>query len=557
MDPKGSSTAAQSGTGRRLSRRRLLAGGSALATGATALVLVGCGDDDGGDAGGVSTPIGAGPTPTPSKETPTKGGVLRMGQTADVLLNTGYPYVLLPQNILHGYAGMEPLVRYRNGIEPEKVLVERFEYNTDRTRLTMTLKAGLTFHNGAPVTVDDVFHGIDVILDPKKFGVTATFQLATFAKFITERKKVDQRTVEFTFDKPRVNMTDFFAQLSVSQAASYQDLMTGKNVQGTGPYMWDSWTPGQTLRLKANPNWHLASREGGPYLDTIERKVFADADAVGLAFESGEVDLVLGISGAVARRFRDKKQTRLARKTGLAYIGCVVTNPLLKDKRVRQALFYALDRKRFAEEIGEGFTAVTAQPWPSTSPAFDKSLEAPFYDPAKAKDLLKQAGFTQDKPLKIDYSATGYVNHAPVWKENFEAIGVKIELVPSEANALTARFLQRQFTDMFVSAHSFADLSPLTNFQQTFPYRLPNISYFEEPDYVKLISDLEKVDPVSAEAKALYDRFNRQIWLEYAWLLPFQGNERIDLVADKVRGVDEYFITITGDPNFGKIWKKA
>ncbi len=545
----------------RLSRRRLLGSAATLGVGAAGLALVGCGDDD-AQNGAVATAVGAGPTPTPSTEQPKKGGVLKVGQVADLNLNTGFPAVLLPQNRYFGYSGMESLVRYRDSLLPENVLAERFEYNADRSKLTVTLKPKVTFHNGAKVTPEDVFFGIDLMLDPKKYGVTGSFQLVTFAKFITDKKRVDERTMEFTFDKPRVNMTDFFAQLSVTHAASYEDLKVGKSVQGTGAYMFKSWTPNQGFRLEPNPNWHLTAKEGGPYLDAIEGKIFADQDAMGLAFESGDIELVMGINGTIAKRFRDKKQTRLAPKVGLAYVGCVVTNPMLKDKRVRQALFLALDRKRFAEEIGEGFSPVTVQPWPTNSPAFDKALEAPFYDPARAKDLLKQAGFTQDRPLKIEYSGTAYPIHAPVWKENFEAIGVKIELVPTEANQQTANFTARKFTDMFVAAHAFADLSPLTNFQQTFPYRIPNISYYGEPggdtgqEYVAIIKELEGVDPASAKAKEGYSRFNK-LWPNEAWLLPFQGADRIELVGDKVRGFGEYFLTLSQSPNFAKVWKKT
>jgi len=540
----------------RIGRRKFIAGGTAAMAGAASMLAVGCGDDDDDDDSGANTPIGAGDTPTPTTEKPVAGGTLKAGQVTDMVFNTGFPYVLLPQNRYFAYSGLESLVRYRADLTPELVLADRFEYNADRTKLTASIKQGVTFHDGSPVTPEDVFHGIDVMVDPKKFNITGSFQLATFAKFITAKTKVDARTMEFTFDKPRVNMTDFFAQLLISKASTYTDLVTGKNVQGTGAYKFASWTPGQTFRLEKNANWHGTAKEGGPYLDAIDVKLFADQDALGLAFESGEVELIMGISATIAKRFREKKQTRLAPKVGLAYIGANVTNPMLTDKRVRQAMFLAIDRKRFADEIGEGFAGVTAQPWPKGSPAFDPALEAAYYDVDKAKALLKEAGFTQDRPLKIEYSGAAYTSQAPVWKENLEAIGIQIELAPMEGNAFTAKFTSRQLTDLYVSAHAFCDLSPLTNFQQTFPYRIPNISYFEDPAYLQIISDLEKVEPSSAEAVAIYKRFNT-LWLDQAWLNPFSANDRIDVVADSVRGFDEYFLTVSQSPNYGKIWKKA
>src|SRR5262249_26693643 len=99
-------------------------------------------------------------------------------------------------------------------------------------------------------------------------------------------------TVEFHFDKTRVNISDFFAQLQITPAASLAQFLTGENVQGTGPYRFTKWTPGVGFRVEANPSWHGTDTEGGPYLDAVEIKYFADADAISLAYEAGDLDMV-------------------------------------------------------------------------------------------------------------------------------------------------------------------------------------------------------------------------------------------------------------------------
>ena len=67
---------------------------------------------------------------------------------------------------------------------------------------------------------------------------------------------------------------------------------------------------------------------------------------------------------------------------------------------------------------------------------------------------------------------------------------------------------------------------------------------------------MESLDPVSPKAKDVYGRFSK-VWLDEAWLLPIFGNDRIELIGDKVRGANEYFLTIHQQLNFAKIWKKA
>ncbi|MHB8576523.1 MAG: ABC transporter substrate-binding protein, partial [Dehalococcoidia bacterium] len=198
----------------------------------------------GSPAAGSSAVAGGSPAAKAATATPApkKGGTIASGQVTDLNLNTGYPYVIWPQDGLLHSAVQEPLIRYRNSLQPEPVLAERFELNSDRTSLTITLRQGLTFHNGAPVTPEDVFFGLDVVLDPAKFGVKGgNFQIINFVKTITDRKKVDARTMQFTFDRPRVNIADLFAQLEIAQAASYDKLMKGEEIAGTGPNLFKTW----------------------------------------------------------------------------------------------------------------------------------------------------------------------------------------------------------------------------------------------------------------------------------------------------------------------------
>ena len=530
-------------------RRDFLRGATVAGVGIAAVGLVGCGGDDKntGGAAGTSSPAAQAP------EVPTKGGTLTLGKISDINFSSGYPFYAAAEN---GYLQdilVESLVRYGKSLDPELWLLERFEYNTDRSKLTATIKQGVTFHNGAVLTPDDVFFGVQLMQNPAKYNVTGTIQLAPFAKFITAMKKVDERTMEFTFDKPRPNMNDFFAQMRITQASSYTKLQKGEDVQGTGPYAFKSWRPNQSFGFVANKNWHGTATQGGPYLDAIDVTLFADQDALGLAYEAGSLDVIGGAPRPVAKKYRNL--TKVAPKGGLTYCGVNVTNPLLKDARVRQALMYAIDRKRLVDEIGEGFGTVTNQPWPDTSPAFDKTLDAPFFDPAKAKALLQQAGFSSSRALQIEHRITN-ANEGAVLKENFEAIGLKIELIQTEANAFAAKLRAKEFKDFWITTHSFSDLTPLTNFQQTIPYQAANPSYYQSADYSDLQAKLEALDPVSPAAKEQYARFNK-LWIEDPWVLALEPNSRVDLFSAKVRGNDEYLGAPGSSANWGRIWKKA
>lgn len=526
------------------SRRGFIQAASVAGVGAAAVGLVGCGDDDDPGASGDETNPTAAAT-----QAPKQGGVLRGAQTADLNMSTGYPFVSLAENPFINALPVEPIIQYVDSLTPTLNLAERFEFNADRSSLVVNLKPGLTFHNGAPVTADDLVFGINLIQKPADFGIKGTFQLSAFANAVKESKVVSATEVQFTFDKPRVNMADFFAQLPVVHKASYDDTKTGKAINGTGPFVFEKWTPGQILTFKKNPNWHKKATVGGPYLDGVEVKFFGDQDAMGLAYQSGELDLLLGPPAALAAQ--NRKLTHVPVKTGLEYMGMNVTHPDLVDPRVRKAIFMAIDRPRIVKELGEDFTKVTSQPWPSTSPAFDPKLEDPLYNPAESKKLLAQAGWKQSEPIPFDHRTTAaYVAEASLIQQNLKDVGIETKLIPSDPTAFLAILRDRKFKGLWVTSHSFSHMAPLTNMQQTFPYQQPNMSYYETPTYLDIRAQLEKLDPLGEPAKAQYKRFN-EIWIEDPWLVPLQSNSGPQLVSERVRGFGKYMVT----PGIAKYWE--
>ncbi len=248
---------------------RLAAGG---VVGGAAWLGVGCsGDDD--DPPVQSTP-GASATPeataTPA-DAPRRGGTLRMGQGADLSLAAGHPFALVSQNRILAYAAHETLVQYVGSLDPQPLLAERFEVTPDFQRVIVTLKPDLEFHNSAPVTADDVAFSVEAVRDPTSAGLPATtpLELAGLARTVTGIKVVDARTVEFTLDRPRANIADFFAQLHIAHRASFAGIAQG-DVVGTGPFSLAQWDRGRAYRLERFDNWHGAAA----HLDAIEVAIY-------------------------------------------------------------------------------------------------------------------------------------------------------------------------------------------------------------------------------------------------------------------------------------------
>src|SRR5262249_9143390 len=159
------------------------------------------------------------------------------------------------------------------------------------------------------------------------------------------------------------------------------------------------------------------------------------------------------------------------------------------DPRVRRAMFLALDRRRLVEELQEGLSGgVTTQPWAPTSPAFDQSLESPFYDPDKASALLREAGFTQAKTLHPD-------SYPGVVQQNLARVGIRVEIRLTDIPSYSSTFQKTEFPDLFLGTQSFGDLLPLTALQQAFVFQVPNPSHYKSQDYLDIVSSLEGLDP--------------------------------------------------------------
>lgn len=545
---------ARSSVGRR-SFLRLAAGG---VVGGAVWLGAGCSGDD--DDPPQATPGASTSSATPEvtatpANAPRRGGTLRMGQGADLSLAAGHPFAIISQNRILAYAAHETLVQYIGNLNPQPLLAQRFEVTPDFQRVIVTLKPGLEFHNAAPVTADDVAFSVEAVRDPASAGLAAApLELAGFARTVTDIKVVDTRTVEFTLDRPRANIADFFAQLHIAHRASFAGIAQG-DVVGTGPFSLADWDQGRAFRLERFANWHGAE----PYLDAIEVAIY-DPTAAVIAFRGGNLDAYLAVAATSAVQL-DDKLTRVAGKTGMSYLGMNVSNPLLQDARVRRAIFHALDRDQLLSSAGQGFGSVTTQPWASTSPAFDAAREKPLYDVAQATALLSQAGLQQDRPLVIEYAAGSAVQEAlaQLIQANLQAIGLQIGIQGVEPAQYTPRYRAGEFPDFWLAGHTAGDLTPLSLFQQTLEFRpASNISHFDNAEYTALVARLEAVDAKSADALDIYRQLN-QIMLENPFVIPTGiPQARIDIVQENIGGwpvnPEDYAIAVTGKVDFSKVW---
>jgi peptide/nickel transport system substrate-binding protein len=296
-------------------------------------------------------------------------------------------------------------------------LATSWSFNPRGTQLTFKLRRGVTFHDGTPFDANAVKYSFDRWLDPKTASPTAG--LAGTLLVVTV---VDQYTAAFHYKKPYAPV---FASLALAWATiesraavdKYGDQF-GRNPVGTGAYQFVEWTADETIKLRRYPahKWSTPYYKGpngkpltrGPVIDTVEFRVIPNDATRIAALVSKQVDMLYGLGAVPETQVSSLKKVKNLRVQQVPFtgIGNVMilnsTRPPLTDARSRQALSYAIDRKRLVALAingqGKPATSILGSSFPEYDPKVAKYCQ---YDPEKARALLKATG--QSKGFTIDY----------------------------------------------------------------------------------------------------------------------------------------------------------
>jgi len=247
------------------------------------------------------------------------------------------------------------------------------------------LRSGVQFHNGKPVTADDVIFSIQRILDPKNPKVGATSIGYVDAKNL---KKIDNLTVRIPLKFANAAFPDDIGQYFNSIVPVGYD---PKNPVGTGPLKYQSFTPGQQSVFVRFPDYH---QHGLPYLDTVTIiDSFASDTAAFNALQGGEIDVFSTAPLNLAKQIEGNAQLKALVSLPGQWTPFTmrVDKAPFTDVNVRQAMRYIVDRTQLIDLSLDGFGAVGNDVFSQWDPDYDSSLKRD-QDLDKAKSLLKRAG---------------------------------------------------------------------------------------------------------------------------------------------------------------------
>jgi peptide/nickel transport system substrate-binding protein len=335
------------------------------------------------------------------------------------------------------------------------------------------LRPGVKFHDGTPFTADDVVFSFER-------ARSDTSQLRGYAKLSGIPKKIDELTVEFTTDGANpvelehINTINIMSKawceknraLKPQNYTQKEDMITAHRANGTGPYMLKTREPDVKTVLVKNPNWWgiKAGLFEGNADEVIYTPIVSDATRVA-ALLSGEVDLVNDPPPQDVPRLTQTSGIKVLEGTEnrivfigmdqardeLLYSNVKGKNPF-KDKRVRQALYHAVDIEAIKKNTMRGLSQPSGAMLPSpltTTPEIEKRLP---YDRERAKKLLAEAGYPNGFEVTLDCPNNRYVNDekicqalAAMWAQ----IGVKVA-VNAMPRALYFPKLEKTDTSMYM-----------------------------------------------------------------------------------------------------------
>ncbi len=352
-----------------------------------------------------------------------------------------------------------------------------YTISEDKLTYTFTLEKGVKFSDGEELTAEDVEFTYYAIAHPDYVGprgsavediVGVDAYKKGEADTIEGIKVIDDYTISFTINEPKVNkISDFVYGIMPKHYYQFETMeqFTEKNgaPMGSGPMVFEKYEVGQFIKFTTNEDYY----KGRAKIDGIILKIIPDA-TVAASINAGDVD-VAGVT-ANLENYNTMTESGIAEiqeylGNSYRYIGFNLRLDKFKDKRVRQALWYGLNLKDFINTQWEGFADKCLCPISPVSWAYPdvSELNQYDYDPAKAAELLKEAGWEDtdgdgilDKDgEKLSIVWTSYndvdwpLNLIAVAKENWGALGVELEGNLMEFSAVANLVYDKQEFEMY------------------------------------------------------------------------------------------------------------
>ncbi len=448
------------------------------------------------------------------------------------------------------------LVRYDKDLNLRGELAESWQYSRDCLDLTFKLRRNVRWHDHQPFTAADVVFTYETMVNPK----TPTAYGGDF-KAVESVQVVDPYTVHVRYKHPSAKALQSWSIWILPKHLLESYAREGKlreapqnraNPVGTGPYLFKEWKPGEKVVLVANPEYF----EGRPYISRVVYRIIPSSATTFLELKAK------GVDGAKLTALQFKRQTEYPafRKAYTkyqyaanvyVYLGMNLRDARFADRRVRQAFAHAIDKREIIDGVRLGLAREATGPYKPGTPQYNPNVHQYPYDPAKARALLAQAGWTETNadgilvkhgvPFKFDLlSAQGSDEGrkvAEIIQASLKDIGVQAEIRVIEWAALLKEYIKKRNFEGVILAWGITpdpDQYDIWHSSKQGPDELNRIGY-ANPEVDELL-EKGRSTCVEADRKKYYDRL-QEVLAEDQPIVFLYFRDGLPVVSSRVRGI--------------------
>ncbi|MGH2372520.1 MAG: ABC transporter substrate-binding protein [bacterium] len=425
---------------------------------------------------------------------------------------------------LYFWDGDPPRIRPSLAAEPVQT--------PDDLTWVIKLRSGVRFHNGDPLTADAVKWTIEWLLDAKN----ESHYRPRFS-FVESVEVVDPLTVRIRTKEPapilRYYLVDFTVQ-NPSYVRQVGNDMASRQPIGAGPYKFVRWDRDERLVLEANPTyWNKP-----PAVRRVEFRFIPDFSARQAALLAGEADIVKDVPPVAVDQVNrsGSAEVRSVPSSRINYVALVNFKPgPLQDRRVRQALNYAVDVDGIITNLYKGRATRIPGPLSSINENVNPNLKPYPYDPQRAVQLIKEAGFD---PARMEFTLDSPSGRYPLDKEAAEAIasylgriGIKVRVQVNEWGTHLDKIINRRTGEMF-----YLGWGPALEAQGTIAELFRPDRTYSGFGTSALTQEINKVLPVvdARKRQSAWHRIQVMLYTEAPWIFLWQQhdlygvNKRVD-----------------------------
>ena len=426
-------------------------------------------------------------------------------------------------------------------------LAESWTISKDGLQYTFKLRSGIKFHDGTPLTAEAVKFSIERQINPEhpahKLG---KYPFANF--FFGNVKAVEalsEERVAFLLKEPRASFLSILTAGAASIVSPTAVMKAGPDYPlqpvGTGPFKFVSWDRGQRVVLEKNPAyWKFPVK-----LDRVIYRPIVEDQARLTELLTGSLDLIVGVPPDFVAQLESGGKTSVLKQVGahVWYLGINNQKKPFDDKRVRQALNYAVNKDAIVRDVLKGTGTPSRGPVLPNTWAADTALKAYPYDPDRARKLLAEAGYPNgfSTTLWVPESGSGMqspVAMSTVMQSNLKAVGVNVTLQTMEWGAFLAKLRSKEqelFALSWMAGTEDPDmvLYPLLHSSQWTPNG-PNRALYKNPRFDDLLQQA-RLTTDQARRASLYKEAQRILVDDAPWV--FVDHEiQIAALGKRVQG---------------------